>query len=259
MEKFVKTYDLVPVDHDPFAGPAILRSVPTTEAQREIWAAAEMGNEASCAYNESVSLELLGHLYHAALDKAVHLVCDRHEALHSVIAPGGARYLVLEQVRMTIEQVDLVMLGGPGQQERLSELARTDMRTPFDLVHGPLLRIKLVLLASDRHLLRITGHHIICDGWSLGILMAEISAAYSALVKGEHPELPDAQPFSAYAQALFRLPGPRNIRRCGISGNASSMDRSPSWTCRWTTSARRRRPIRGTAWTPPFPASSIIG
>ena len=207
MEKFIQTYDLVPVEHDPFAGPAILRSVPTTEAQREIWAAAEMGAAASCAYNESVSLELKGDLDREKLHEALRTICDRHEALHSTIVPGGERYVVKEPGMLPLEEHDLSGSAGAVLDARLTELARKDMSTPFDLIRGPLIRCHLVKLAADHAILRITGHHIICDGWSLGILMAEISQAYSDRVHGRTPDLPVAHPFSEYALAIQRFIG----------------------------------------------------
>ena len=137
MEKFIQTYDLVPVEHDPFAGPAILRSVPTTEAQREIWAAAEMGAAASCAYNESVSLELKGDLDGEKLHEALRTICDRHEALHSTIVPGGERYVVKEPGMLPLEEHDLSGSAGAELDARLTELARKDMSTPFDPDPGP--------------------------------------------------------------------------------------------------------------------------
>jgi hypothetical protein len=70
MERFIPETKLVAVDFDPFAGPAIESTIPTTEAQREVFTASLMGREASCAYNESVSLELTGALDEAALINA---------------------------------------------------------------------------------------------------------------------------------------------------------------------------------------------
>jgi hypothetical protein len=67
MERFIPDTRLVPVEHDPFAGTVIEQTIPTTEAQREVLTASEMGVEASCAYNESVSLELTGTLDRPAI------------------------------------------------------------------------------------------------------------------------------------------------------------------------------------------------
>ena len=77
------------VDFDPFAGPSIERTAPTTETQREIWTAAQMGPEASCAYNESVSLELRGALDRNALLSSLAQLSERHEAMRSVLSASG--------------------------------------------------------------------------------------------------------------------------------------------------------------------------
>src|SRR5688572_7889068 len=94
MEKFIVETRYVPVDFDPFAGPAIERTVPTTEAQREVFVASEMGVDASCAYNESVSLALEGPLDPSALEQALHALMARHEALRSTVSASGTRLIV---------------------------------------------------------------------------------------------------------------------------------------------------------------------
>ena len=78
MEKFITETRFVPVDFDPFAGSAIERIIPTTEAQREVLTASEMGVDASCAYNESVSLELSGDLDRKAIEQAMLQLIARH-------------------------------------------------------------------------------------------------------------------------------------------------------------------------------------
>jgi hypothetical protein len=89
MERFIPDTRLVPVEHDPFAGTVIEQTIPTTEAQREVLTASEMGMEASCAYNESVSLELTGTLDRPALERAVQQLVDRHVSLRATLSPPG--------------------------------------------------------------------------------------------------------------------------------------------------------------------------
>lgn len=203
MERFIQETRYVPVDHDPFAGPVIERAIPTTEAQREVFAAAGMGRDASCAYNESVSLELTGPLDTGALERAIGLLVDRHEALRATISVGGTRMLVSDTGAAPLQHVDLSALPEAQRNDRLQRIAEEDMTTPFDLVKGPLFRFRLIRTGDDAHLLRITGHHIVCDGWSLGILMAEASALYNADRSGTPLMLPEAVPFSTYAEATF--------------------------------------------------------
>ncbi|MEO8069367.1 MAG: amino acid adenylation domain-containing protein [Flavobacteriales bacterium] len=201
MEKFTTDSRYVPVDHDPFMGPAIQQTVPTTEAQREVFAASLMGDDASCAYNESVSLKLVGALDTDALNKAVAELSARHEGLRAVCDASGMRMIVTEQAVIDLPLLDLSGNDAKARDAALDALAERDMTTPFDLVNGPLFRAHLIRISAQEHLLRLTGHHVICDGWSLGIIMADIGGFYSAFVSGTKPALPEAIPFSAYALA----------------------------------------------------------
>ncbi|MBV6405295.1 MAG: amino acid adenylation domain-containing protein [Flavobacteriales bacterium] len=202
MEKFIPETRFVAAEHDPFAGPAVLLTYPTTGPQQEVWTASQLSDAASCAYNESVSLTLEGTLDVAALKEALRDLAVRHEALRTVFDSTGTRALVLEPVPLPLEQIDLE---GADEQQRAETLARLDdalMRRPFDLLNGPLYRFVLLKLHGGMHRLRIVGHHAVCDGWSLGVLMADLSKLYSARAGGAMPALAPADAYSDYAQAL---------------------------------------------------------
>ena len=175
MEKFIPEITYTPVDFDPFAGEAIERTVPSTEAQREVFIASQMGTEASCAYNESVSLELKGALDVAALENSLTRLVQRHEALRGCMSPDGMRVIVHEHSEIKLQHIDLSDLPAAERARKLQALSETDMTTPFDLLNGPVFRAQLIKLAPEEHLLRLTGHHVLADGWSLGIMMADIS------------------------------------------------------------------------------------
>ena len=195
MEKFIQEPRYIAVDFDPFAGPAIERTIPSTEAQREVFVASQMGPEASCAYNESVSLELTGALDTARIDGAIAKLVQRHEALRARMSADGLRMVILEHEDIRPAFVDLGGKTAAEQQHELEAIGERDMNTPFDLLNGPVFRVALIKLSADKHLLRLTGHHIVCDGWSLGIMMADISKLYSGV------DLPPAVPYSDYAMA----------------------------------------------------------
>ncbi|MBK8226302.1 MAG: amino acid adenylation domain-containing protein [Flavobacteriales bacterium] len=201
MEKFIQEPRFVAVDFDPFTGPSIERTIPTTEAQREVLTASEMGVDASCAYNESVSLELKGTLDRPALERAMHELVKRHESLRSTLNASGTRMLVTDEVKFELPFTDLSSLNDTERGKQLDAIAQKDMTTPFDLRNGPLFRAQLIRVSSDSHLLRLCGHHVVCDGWSLGIMMAEISALYNAAKNGGAPKLPEANTFSEYSLA----------------------------------------------------------
>ncbi|HRQ83523.1 MAG TPA: amino acid adenylation domain-containing protein [Flavobacteriales bacterium] len=203
MENFIPEIKRIAVDHDPFTGPAILRTIPTTEAQMEVFAASEMGDDANCAYVESISLVLEGDLERVALEQALRDLVERHESLRSVISANGMRMIVSDHVELAIPFHDLSALDGPSRDKRMAELAERDMRSPFNLVHGPLFRVVLVKTGALEHVLRMSGHHAVIDGWSLGILMAETSQLYNARAAGVLPNLPAAVPFSNYVLATL--------------------------------------------------------
>ena len=203
MEKFIQEPRFVAVDFDPFTGPAIERTIPTTEAQREVLTASEMGVDASCAYNESVSLELKGTLDQAATERAMHELVRRHESLRATLNASGTRMLVTDEVRFDLPFTDLSSLSEAERTKQIDAIAQKDMTTPFDLRNGPLFRAQLIKVASDAHLLRMCCHHVVCDGWSLGIMMAEISALYNAAKSGGAPKLPEASTFSEYSLATI--------------------------------------------------------
>ncbi len=203
MEKFIPTIRLQPVDFDPFAGPAIARTVPSTEPQREVFVAAQMGPDASCAYNESVSLLLNGPLDRALMERTIAALVRRHDGMRSMMSADGTRVIVMERMEVPFTFSDISAALREERERRLEEIGRVDMTTPFDLVHGPLFRVQLIKTGPDEHLLRLTGHHVVIDGWSMGIVMADISRIYSALAGGQEPRLDPAIPFSDHALAMI--------------------------------------------------------
>ncbi len=213
VDVFHKEHGRRPVDFDPFAGPLIERTSPTTEAQREIWTAAQLGREASCAYNESVSLELVGGLDVDALVKALHAAVERHEAMRMVMSASGTRAIVFQAQRVPVDRLDLKGLDPVTREQELEAIGVSDMTEPFDLSNGPLFRFKIIHLSADKSVLRITGHHLVCDGWSLGILMADISRLYTAFHRGKEAPLGDIHRYSDYAaQVLQNAHGPEHER-----------------------------------------------
>jgi amino acid adenylation domain-containing protein len=170
-----------------------------TESQTEIWLAAQMGDEASCAFNESVSLEMRGALNPAALQEALTLLFARHDALRICFSPTGEEMRVSEPEAMALQVTDLA--ARPDARAALAEVIDADARTPFDLVNGPPARVQLLRLDAQQHVLLFTAHHIVCDGWSVNIIVSELAESYRLLCRGQQPQLPPALQFSSYARA----------------------------------------------------------
>ncbi|MVN75042.1 amino acid adenylation domain-containing protein [Hymenobacter sp. HMF4947] len=190
----------VAVGFDPFAGPEIVRLAPITEPQSEIWLACRLGgDDASRAYNESVALHLRGPLDPDALQQAVQTLVQRHEALRSVFSADGKYSCVLRELVLPTDYQDISSEAAARQQQLVDLYTRQDAHHLFDLLHGPLLKAGLLRLASNEHYFVLTVHHIICDGWSLAILLQDLGQLYSAYCQGQYPSLPAATSFSRYA------------------------------------------------------------
>lgn len=187
---------------DPFAGPDIALSVASTAPQREVWTGAQMGREASLAFNEASVLDFTGPLDVAALIAAVGDVLERHEALRATFSRDGLTMLVNAHAAMTLPVIDLTGLADEERDPAHAALRAAAVETPFDLEQGPLARFTLVRLGGDAHELIFAAHHIVCDGWSLGVIVSDLARCYTARVRGARPALPDADRFSDYAVAM---------------------------------------------------------
>lgn len=172
---------------------------PLTEAQTEIWLALQMGKEASCAFNESFTLQLRGPFNVEHMRRAVQVVIARHEALHLRFSPEGDAQEKTTPVIMNVPLQDFSTLDGTAKDAKVVEILTKEASEPFDLINGPLLRVQILKLAQQEHLLIFSSHHIVCDGWSSGVLLDEISIIYSATCQGKPYQLPEPTPFSEYA------------------------------------------------------------
>jgi len=177
----------------------VARDFPITEQQREIFLGTQLGDEANCAFNESTSLVMKGALNLAALQGGLHKLVARHEALRSTIDRNGDIVHVTAASEVDLPMDDLSALTPAEKENRRGEILYTEASTPFDLPQGPLFRTRLIRLTPDEHVLVLTAHHIIFDGWSTNVLYSELSALYSAAVKGDNAVLPAPLAFSDYA------------------------------------------------------------
>ena len=153
-----------------------------------------MEHAAGAAYHLAIALRLRGTLDPAALRATLDRIVARHENLRTcfvmregapvqVIAPADVGFQLIER--------DLCALDVPAQEIAIAELSVEEARAPFDLATGPLIRGQLLVLGEQDHMLLLTQHHIISDGWSMGVLVKEVSALYGAFLQGEPDPLPE--------------------------------------------------------------------
>lgn len=191
---------VVAVDYDPFAGATLARVVPATAPQREVWLASSLEPEASLAYNESVSLRLHGELDVQALQTALQQLMERHEALRATFANEGTELCIAAAQDLPCPLRELSWLGPDEQQAEIAQTLTRAVSEPFDLDRGPLVRAELLRLSTQEHLLVFTAHHIVCDGWSFGVIVRDLAALYAQQI-GQGQELAPADLFADYALA----------------------------------------------------------
>ncbi|MCA9600533.1 MAG: amino acid adenylation domain-containing protein, partial [Myxococcales bacterium] len=188
-------------DFDPFAGGELESAYPTTEGQRAIWASVALGmSDAVRAYNESVRIRLRGPLKLDAFRSAFNELVGRHEALRASFSPDGMTMCVSSEALLRLEVEDLSGRSESEWASRLDAIRREQALHVFDLVRGPAARAWLVRVTAEEHWFFFTGHHLICDGWSIAVVLYELGRLYSHRVTGVGEPLPPADRFGVYAE-----------------------------------------------------------
>jgi amino acid adenylation domain-containing protein len=175
-------------------------TVPLTQAQQEIWYASQMSPVMSAAYNESCTLHLRGVLDASAMRAALGDLARRHESLRSTFPATGDQQRIAAEATPDFIVVDLSDAPAGEQEARLKAALDQTITENFDLVNGPLWRVRALRLAADHHALVIAVHHLICDGWSQTVLAYDLAELYSARHDSRAPELPAPARFSDYAR-----------------------------------------------------------
>lgn len=156
-------------------------------AQERLWFLHQLEPD-NATYNIPVWLKLTGNLDVEALRKSFEFVLERHESLRTVFeSRDGVPVQVVQRVqRFDLSSVDAAELS----QSELHDLARKEIRRPYDLTKDAMIRAVLYRTGGGSHYLLIVVHHIAADGWSMPILQQELGAVYSAYARGEEPNLP---------------------------------------------------------------------
>jgi amino acid adenylation domain-containing protein len=166
--------------------------LPLSFGQQRLWFLSRLEPD-SAAYNMPAAVRLTGRLDVAALALACAEIERRHEVLRTVFpsVSGRARAVVREpRTDGLLPVIDLSRLEAPTRREESLRLAAEEADLPFDLAAGPLWRVRLARLAAEEHVLLINLHHIVCDGWSVGLLTRELAALYEAFRAGRPSPLP---------------------------------------------------------------------
>jgi amino acid adenylation domain-containing protein len=174
---------------------------PVTESQLEVWLSDQLGEEASCSYNESFTLHMRGTANETALKESLRELVSRHQALRASFGSEGEIQRFAPNLRLEIPTVALTQLSAEQRESQLKQIIENDAHTPFHLADGPLVRAQIVKLEPNHQLLIFTAHHIVCDGWSTNVLLDELSKLYNARNRGVACDLPAPMSFAAYAKS----------------------------------------------------------
>lgn len=167
-------------------------TLPASFAQQRLWFLQRL-DPAGGAWHVPMIAELRGTVDVSALQRSVNEIVRRHEALRTRFAESEGRPLqvICPTGSCPLRVVDLRHASEADQAKAVQERALAEQREPFDLQTGPLMRCCLLRLGEDRSVFCATLHHIVADGWSLGLLCRELAVCYAAFRRGRQPALPE--------------------------------------------------------------------
>ncbi|HEY0734500.1 MAG TPA: condensation domain-containing protein, partial [Herpetosiphonaceae bacterium] len=155
--------------------------VPLSFAQQRLWLLDQL-TPGSTAYIMPALVHLRGALNIPVFERSLNAILERHEVLRTTfgIVQGEPRQQIGPQRPLVVPVIDLQPLSETERAVAVERQTIMESTQPFDLQQGPLVRARLLRVAADEHLLLLTLHHIISDGWSLGVLLRELAALYRA-------------------------------------------------------------------------------
>jgi len=163
---------------------------PVSMNQQRLWILDQL-QPGIAANHIPVCLRLTGPLVTDALERSLRAVVDRHESLRTTFGfrDNAPLQLINSSCAIPLQMRDMSTHPGTDLEAQAHSFVREEIRKPFDLRNGPLLRTALLRLGPEHHILVITMHHIVSDGWSAEVLIRELAEHYSAFVAGQEPNL----------------------------------------------------------------------
>ncbi|MBE8998846.1 amino acid adenylation domain-containing protein [Nostoc sp. LEGE 12447] len=168
------------------------QNLPLSFAQERLWLLNQLEPD-NPSYNEQAALKLHGKLNVVALEQSLNKIIHRHEALRTNFRTINEQpvQVITDSLNLNVPIVDLSELPESEREIACQQLATTEANRPFDLASSPLIRASVVKLTEVEYALVLTIHHIVVDGWSIGVLMRELATIYSAICNNLSPELPE--------------------------------------------------------------------
>ncbi len=165
---------------------------PLSYSQQRLWFLDQLEPE-TALYNISPVLRLKGKLNFEALEKSFNEIIRRHEALRTTFDKDGDApvQVIAPELNIKIEMIEPETANAILNDSEINRIALKESQIPFNLSTGPLLRVKLLRVAEEDHVLILTKHHIISDNWSTGLMVHEMMQLYSAFTQGQPSPLPE--------------------------------------------------------------------
>ncbi len=171
-------------------------------AQSELWLAMAMGDDARVAYNEQVIFDFPADLDAAVLDRAFEMVVNRHPSLRSVVQADEQGMRVKHHIRPEMRIEDLSSVDPTRRQHQAERLASEHIDREFDLKEGPLVRLLVIRLEPGKSWLCLAASHLVCDGWSLDVILQDLSRCYETMRTGCEVNLDVAPTLDEFEKAL---------------------------------------------------------
>nr|MDZ8007541.1 amino acid adenylation domain-containing protein [Nostoc sp. DedSLP05]MDZ8097380.1 amino acid adenylation domain-containing protein [Nostoc sp. DedSLP01] len=164
----------------------ITEELPLSYAQQRLWFLDQFEPN-SAVYNIPVALRLVGNLNRAALEQSLIEIIHRHEALRTnfITVDGKPIQVIHTQTNWTVSVLEWQHLAPSEQEIATQQLAEQQAIQPFDLAKEALIRATLVVLNQTEHILLVCMHHVVSDGWSMGVFIRELAALYNAYSQGQ--------------------------------------------------------------------------
>lgn len=180
-------------------------------SQERLWFINQLEPE-NVAYNAPAAVRILGPLDMESMERTLQEIVRRHESLRTrfLSIDGEAQQIIDPTLFVGLPVLDLSHLPESEREAEAQRVSHEEAQLPFDLAQGPVFRAKLIKLSSKDHVLIFNMHHIVCDAWSIGVLVGEVSAIYNSFVKGHPSPLPELEiqyaDFSAWQRQLLNGP-----------------------------------------------------
>ena len=173
--------------------------IPLTADQKQLWFASSSGKMEAQSLHETAILQFHGELNMTLFKEAVHTVMQRHDALRTYMSHDGENQMVAPQMELLIPVFDFTMYDSTDKEQKMKSWLNEQQQLSFTMTSiEPLFRIQCLQMKKDEYIAVFTFHHLIADGWSIGVCIQELEQIYSALVHNKPVRLPESIPFQQY-------------------------------------------------------------